>query len=75
MIAENLIRADLPDPITEPNLYAKVMANQIHTCNSKCGGPAAPGHVCKKNFLRPFSSITYFDDNIIYRVSNLKING
>ena len=63
MIAENLIRTDLPDSVTEPDLYAKVMANQIHTCNSKCGGPAAPGHVCKKNFSRPFSPATYYDND------------
>jgi DNA replication protein DnaC len=70
MIAENLIRSDLPDQITEPDLYEKVKANQIHTCNSKCGGPAAPGHVCKKNFPRPFSPITYYDNDsqrYIYR--------
>jgi len=70
MIAENLIRTDLPNPITEPDLYAKVMANQIHTCNLKCGGPAAQGHVCKKNFPRPFSPITYYDNDTqryIYR--------
>ncbi|PKY30897.1 hypothetical protein RhiirB3_307359, partial [Rhizophagus irregularis] len=46
---------------TEPDLYEKVKANQIHTCSSKCGGPAAPGHTCKKGFPHPFSSYTYFD--------------
>ena len=63
MINENLIRSDLPDPNTEPDLYEKVKANQIHTCSSKCGGPAAPGHTCKKGFPRPFSPYTYFDIN------------
>src|SRR5688572_8327107 len=61
MINENLIRADLSDPNTEPELYAKVKANQVHTCSSKCGGPAALGHTCKKGFPRAFSSYTYFD--------------
>ena len=62
MINENLIRSDVPDPITEPELYAKVMANQIHTCSPrKCGGPAAPGHVCKKHFPHQFSPTTYFN--------------
>jgi hypothetical protein len=61
MISENLIRSDLPDPNTEPDLYAKVKANQIHTCSSKCNGPAALGHTCKKGFTRPFSPYTYFD--------------
>src|SRR5581483_528598 len=61
MIEENLIRADLPNPLTEPELYAKVKTNQIHTCNSKCEGPPAPGHVCRKHFPRPFSPVTYYD--------------
>jgi hypothetical protein len=61
MINENLIRTDLPDPNTEPELYAKVKANQVHTCSLKCGGPAALGHTCKKGFPRPFSPYTYFD--------------
>ncbi len=55
MIAEDLIRSDLLNPDTESELYAKVKANQIHTCNSKCEGSATPGHTCKKGFLRPFS--------------------
>lgn len=63
MINENLIRADLPDPNTEPELYVKVKANQVHTCSSKCGGPAALGHTCKKGFPRSFSSCTYFDND------------
>jgi len=70
MINENLIRSDLPDPNTEPDLYAKVKANQIHTCSLKCGGPAAPGHTCKKGFPHPFSPNTYFDNDtqrFIYR--------
>jgi hypothetical protein len=70
MINENLIRSDLPDPNTEPELYAKVKANQIHTCSLKCEGPAAPGHTCKKGFPHPFSPNTYFDNDTqryIYR--------
>jgi len=70
MINENLIRSDLPNPNTEPDLYEKVKANQIHTCSSKCGGPAAPGHTCKKGFPHPFSPNTYFDNDtqrFIYR--------
>lgn len=64
MIAENLIRADLPDPILEPELYQLVTAHQIHTCNpAKCGGPAPPGQMCKKNFPRPYSPITYYNAN------------
>ncbi|GBB87368.1 hypothetical protein RclHR1_13810001 [Rhizophagus clarus] len=63
MIAENIIRSDLPDPITESELYAKVKANQIHTCSIKCGGQPAPGHTCKKGFPRSFSPYTYYDND------------
>jgi hypothetical protein len=64
MIAENLIRSDLPDPILEPELYQLVITHQIHTCNpTKCGGPAPPGQTCKKNFPRPYSPITYYNAN------------
>jgi len=51
MINENLIRSDLPDSNTEPDLYKKVKANQIHTCSLKCEGLAALEHTCKKEFL------------------------
>jgi hypothetical protein len=63
MISENLIRSDLPNPNTEPELYTKVQAHQIHVCSAKCGGQAAPGHTCKKGFPRPFSPITYYDND------------
>ena len=71
MIEENLIRADLPDPNLEPELYQLVLTHQIHTCRSgKCGGPAPPGQVCKKKFPRPYSPITYYNEDeqrFIYR--------
>ena len=78
MINENIIRADLPNPNTEPELYIKVRENQIHNCNLKCGGPAAPGHICKKDFLVPFLyiHILILILNVIFiNVLNLKING
>ncbi len=68
MINENLIKSDLPDPNTESDLYEKVKANQIHTCSLKCEGPAAPEHICKKGFFRPFSLNTYFDIDIQYYI-------
>jgi hypothetical protein len=61
MITCNVIRADLPDPELEPELYSYVKQHQIHTCSyGKCGGPALPGQRCKKNFPRPFSLETYY---------------
>jgi hypothetical protein len=43
----------------EPELYNAIIANQIHTCNEKCQGPAPPGHTCKKGFPQPFNKTTY----------------
>ncbi len=63
MINDNVIRADLPDPEKEPELYTLVRAHQIHTCDSRCGGPASPGEICKKGFPRPYSEYTYEDPN------------
>ena len=61
MITEHVIRSDLPNQDLEPELYALVKAHQIHTCTERhCGGPAPPGHMCKKNFPRPFAHFTYY---------------
>ena len=60
LIANRLIRSDLPDPQLEPELYHAVVTHQIHTCNPiQCGGPALPGDRCKKGFPRPLSPSTY----------------
>ena len=71
MIADNIIRSDLPNPEQEPELYQLVLSHQIHTCRpSKCGGPMPSGQMCKKNFPRPYSLYTYYkaDENrYIYR--------
>ncbi|GES92249.1 Pif1-like helicase domain-containing protein [Rhizophagus clarus] len=63
MIKDNVIRADLPDSEKESELYKLVKTHQIHTCDLRCGEPAAPGEVCKKGFLRPYSEYTYEDPN------------
>ncbi|CAG8743659.1 14671_t:CDS:1, partial [Dentiscutata heterogama] len=63
MISLNTIRSTLPDPNLEQELYQKVCAFQIHTCSSKCGGPAPSGSTCKKGFPRPFSESTHYDPN------------
>ena len=71
LIDSNIIRADMPDPNLEPELYELVKKHQIHTCNSHCGGPAPPGSRCnKKGFPQPYSNTTYEDSNslrYIYR--------
>jgi hypothetical protein len=56
MIAEGFIRADLPDPILEPELHQLVIAHQIHTCQRHlCGrhpnDPDIPA--CRKGFPYP----------------------
>ncbi len=62
MISKNVIRADMPDPMSEPELYKLVKEYQVHTCRPlDCGGPAAPGEICQKGFPRPFSDRTYED--------------
>ncbi|GES73489.1 DNA helicase Pif1, ATP-dependent [Rhizophagus clarus] len=63
MIKDNVIRADLPDSEKKPELYKLVKTHQIHTCDLRCGEPAAPGEVCKKGFSRPYSEYTYEDPN------------
>ena len=71
LIALNAIRADMPDPITEPELYQLVKKHQVHHCiSSKCGGPHNNGEQCDKKFPKPLSETTYFDDTtgrFVYR--------
>ncbi|CAG8558505.1 12507_t:CDS:1 [Ambispora leptoticha] len=61
MISTNVIRSTVPDPEHESELYAAVLANQIHTCDARCQGPAIPA--CKKRFPRPFSETTHYEEN------------
>ncbi|CAG8746080.1 23821_t:CDS:2, partial [Gigaspora rosea] len=73
MINQNTIRSTLPNPTLEPELYRKVNNLQIHTCNSKCGGPAPtnsrlqflmtdPPNIRTKAIL-PLYMIDSLDDN------------
>src|SRR6185437_5520830 len=62
IISNNIICSTMPDPLYEPELYTVVVANQIHTCDLRCQGPAPPGQTCKKGFSRPFSNIMYFQE-------------
>src|ERR1043165_1321839 len=52
----------MSDLLYEPELYSAVIANQIHTCNEKCQGPAVPGQTCKKGFPRPFNQTTHYKE-------------
>lgn len=62
MISKDIIRSTIPNPLYEPELYAAVIANQIHTCNHHCQGPAPPGQTCKKGFPRPYSQTTHYEE-------------
>ena len=63
LIQENFVRADVPDPHSEPELYELVMQHQIHTCKPHlCGGTpnATPqSHPCKKGFPQPLAQRTH----------------
>jgi hypothetical protein len=70
LIDSNVIRADMPDPNLEPELYELVKKHQVHKCDSRCGGPAPSGSQCKKGFPQPYSNTTHEDPNslrYIYR--------
>src|SRR3989337_3968134 len=58
----DVIRSTIPDSQYEPELYTACIANQIHTCNHHCQGPAPPGQTCKKGFPRPFSQTTHYEE-------------
>ncbi len=66
LVLNNIIRADLPNPDLEPELYQKVVAHQIHHCQQRhCGGPPAPGKRCSKGFPQPLSDRTYEDEKTL----------
>ncbi len=62
MITNDIIYSTLPNPIYEPELYAAIVANQIHTCNEKCQGPASPDQICKKGFPCSYSETIYYEE-------------
>jgi hypothetical protein len=61
MITEDFIRADLPDPIDEPELHSAVIKYQIHECKDHiCGGRGSgPNGKCRKLFPADISDRTY----------------
>jgi len=66
LVLENVIRADLPDPNLEPELYQKVITHQIHHCQEyHCGGPPRPGSRCSKGFPQPLSDTTHEDEKTL----------
>jgi PIF1-like helicase/Helitron helicase-like domain at N-terminus len=76
MIAENFIRADLPDPILEPELHRLVVIHQMHVCRPDlCGrsmtDPDTPP--CRKGFPHPLEEQTMqVDGELRYRYRRTK---
>ncbi|GBB91205.1 hypothetical protein RclHR1_01840002 [Rhizophagus clarus] len=67
LIEVNVIRADVPDPIHEPELYELVTKFQIHHCRPEiCNGPCAPGERCSNGFPQPLSATTHLTPNSYY---------
>ncbi|CAG8763696.1 17521_t:CDS:1, partial [Gigaspora rosea] len=60
MIANDVIQSTMPNPLYEPELYAAVSNNQIHTCNEKCRGLNPLTQTCKKGFPRPYCESTHY---------------
>ena len=59
MIAEDFIRADVPDKDKEPELHALVMKHQIHTCRpDMCRKGLTSEARCKSGFPQPLSPVT-----------------
>ncbi|CAG8580993.1 5538_t:CDS:2, partial [Gigaspora rosea] len=54
LIQSDFIRADLPNPITEPELHQLISIYQIHRCRPNlCSSPGTSTHPCKKGFPQP----------------------
>ncbi len=62
MIENDIIWSIISNSLLEPELYAAVVTYQIHTCNQKCQGPAPLDQTCKKDFPRPYSETTHFEE-------------
>jgi hypothetical protein len=57
----NMIRADIPDPVTEPRLYQLVTSHMMHSCSKKrC---LDERNKCNKNFPKPFWETTTMTEN------------
>src|SRR2546430_12892168 len=74
LIAEDYIRADLPDPILEPELHTLVQQNQIHSCaNHSCRLGRRDDEPCRKGFPASLEPRTYHQDGELrYRYKRLK---
>ncbi|CAG8629587.1 1277_t:CDS:2, partial [Ambispora leptoticha] len=74
LIKCEFIRADLPDPVTEPLLYQLVSTYQIYRCRPElCQGPGTDTNPCKKGFSQPLSITTHVNSSSLrYTYKRLK---
>ncbi|CAG8691410.1 21521_t:CDS:2, partial [Gigaspora rosea] len=76
MITNNVIRLTIPDPKHKPELYAAIVANQIHTCDTRCQRSGILTQICKKDRLL-LSLNEHLSDNLYHiiriQMENLKI--
>ncbi|CAG8699447.1 12016_t:CDS:2 [Ambispora leptoticha] len=68
LIYLNLIRADVPDPQTEPELHRLVTTFQIHHCDHRCRAQGHNNEQCSKGFPQPLSQITYYSPNTLHYI-------
>lgn len=62
---DQFIAAELPDPKTEPELYALVTKFMIHRCCDACQKRTSDGRAtrCKYSYPKPFSSRTMISES------------
>ena len=63
----SLISSEFPDPVTQPELHAKVLKYMVHTpCGTAHDNPNMPCQVngrCSKNFPKPFREATTVNED------------
>ena len=75
MIAEDYVRADLPDPETEPELHELVRQQQTHNCRNDLRRKSLDKdlEVCHKGLPAPLSDVTHrVGDNLRYNYKRTK---
>ena len=59
-LIDQLVSAEIPDPVTEPALYKQVVSHMVHgPCGSLCKkSPCMEGNVCTKQYPKNFQDET-----------------
>jgi len=63
LIALDIIRANVPDPDIEPELYRLVTTFQVHHCDHRCRPQGQTDEPCSKGFPQPLSQTTHCSGN------------